>query len=886
MDLSGTSIPSRLSSALADRYRLERELGQGGMATVYLAHDLKHDRRVAIKVLRPELAAVIGADRFLSEITTTANLQHPHILPLFDSGAADGFLFYVMPFIDGESLRDRLNREKQLPIADAVRTATEVAAALDYAHRRHVLHRDIKPENILLHDGSALVADFGIALAASKAGGARMTETGMSLGTPRYMSPEQAMGEREITARSDVYALGAVTYEMLTGDPPFTGSTAQAIVAKVMTEKPTPPSRLRDTIPDAVEDAVLIALQKLPADRFASATDFSAALRDSAATAPRRTRALTTPGRRAARIAWPAAVAAALAIAAWGWLRRGDPRPEAPPSRLAVLVPALGGASTALQRQIAITPDGTTLLYTSVVGPAILTMRRHLDEEDAVPIPGVPSWVANYSISPDGTEFIGVVAATQETYRFPIEGGNGRTLPSGIGAVRNPAIWASDGTIWFDATGDVSLGIGRLGPDNSVTRPFAGRNVNLVPMQVLPGDRSALVLSRPFGASTGPVQLLDLESGEATPLLNLDIVQVRHTAGYLVYALTNGTLEAIAFDPERGEVSGRPVTIASGVSLTGTGVAQFDVSANGTVVYIPEAERSLVLIDRAGGVRAAVPDRHNFHSPRFAPGGGRIAVDFTTVDGRDVWLADLGTGALTRATFKRDGHDASWGPDRNDLSYISAQNGVLGIWRVRPGSTEPAESLLASTQIGYTGIWLKDRSGLVTTGAGIVPEGRSDIGLVRNGGRGPIEPLVATRFEESFPAISPDNRWLAYVSNQSGRNEVYVRPLLAAGVEIQISIDGGIEPVWGPNSRELFYRGGTGALPELMVAVIGANPTPAVASRRALFPVADMVTATPHSNYDVSPDGSEFVMVRNNPSTRVMVIQNLPALVAKLRGER
>jgi eukaryotic-like serine/threonine-protein kinase len=220
-----------LRAALAGRYGLERELGAGGMATVYLAHDLRHDRRVAIKVLRPELAAVIGAERFLREIKTIANLQHPHILGLIDSGEVHGTAYYVMPFVEGESLRDRLTREKQLPIAEAVRLATEVASALDYAHRHGVIHRDIKPENVMLHDGSALVADFGIALAVSSAGGSRMTETGMSLGTPHYMSPEQAMGEREITARSDVYALGAMTYEMLVGEPPFTGPTAQAIVA-------------------------------------------------------------------------------------------------------------------------------------------------------------------------------------------------------------------------------------------------------------------------------------------------------------------------------------------------------------------------------------------------------------------------------------------------------------------------------------------------------------------------------------------------------------------------------------------------------------------------------------------------------------------------------
>ncbi|MDH4348743.1 MAG: serine/threonine protein kinase, partial [Gemmatimonadota bacterium] len=269
-----------LAASLADRYRIERAVGQGGMANVYLAQDLKHHRRVALKVLRPELAAVIGAERFLAEIRTTANLQHPHILPLHDSGTADGTVFYVMPYVEGESLRDRLAREKQLPVEDAVRVAREVAGALDYAHRHGVIHRDIKPENILLHDGTALVADFGIALAATQAGGTRMTETGMSLGTPHYMSPEQAMGEREITARSDIYALGCVVYEMLAGEPPFTGPTAQAIVAKMMTDEPRPLSLQRHTVPTHLAAAVRRALEKLPADRFQSAAEFAEALAD------------------------------------------------------------------------------------------------------------------------------------------------------------------------------------------------------------------------------------------------------------------------------------------------------------------------------------------------------------------------------------------------------------------------------------------------------------------------------------------------------------------------------------------------------------------------------------------------------------------------------
>jgi serine/threonine-protein kinase len=265
----------RLATALADRYTIERELGAGGMATVYLARDVRHDRNVAVKVLRPELAAVLGAERFVQEIKTTANLQHPHILPLHDSGETDGFLYYVMPFIEGETLRDKLNRETQLGIDEAVRITTEVADALDYAHRHRVIHRDIKPENILLHDGRPMVADFGIALAVSAAAGGRMTETGLSLGTPHYMSPEQATAEKDITARSDVYSLASLLYEMLAGQPPHLGSTTQQIIMKIIAEPVANVTTLRKNVPPNVAAALTQALEKLPADRFESAKAFA-----------------------------------------------------------------------------------------------------------------------------------------------------------------------------------------------------------------------------------------------------------------------------------------------------------------------------------------------------------------------------------------------------------------------------------------------------------------------------------------------------------------------------------------------------------------------------------------------------------------------------------
>src|SRR5688572_18109755 len=326
----------RLCAAVSDRYRIERELGAGGMATVYLAQDLRHERDVAIKVLHPELGAALGGERFLAEIRTTARLQDPHIVPLLDSGEASGLLYYVMPYVTGETLRARLERERQLPIDDALRIAREVADALGEAHAHGIVHRDIKPEHILLHGGHALVAAFGIALAVQTAGGHRITQTGLSLGTPQYMSPEQAMGERTIDLRSDIYSLGAVAYEMLVGDPPFGGSTVQAIVAKVLTERPTAPTAIRDTVPPNVERAVLRALAKLPADRFVSAEKFADALvATDTAPAVSRTDPQTGPApavrTRRARAADLAVLAAAMFLTgavAWSLGRRGA-APEA-----------------------------------------------------------------------------------------------------------------------------------------------------------------------------------------------------------------------------------------------------------------------------------------------------------------------------------------------------------------------------------------------------------------------------------------------------------------------------------------------------------------------------------------------------------------------------
>jgi serine/threonine-protein kinase len=325
----------RLTAALSDRYRLERELGAGGMATVFQADDVKHRRKVAVKVLRPELAASLGAERFLREIETTANLRHPHILPLYDSGEAGGLVFYVMPLVEGESLRDRLRREKQLPIDDALRIAREVADGLSYAHSRGVIHRDIKPENILLESGHAVIADFGIARAIRAAGGDTLTQTGVSIGTPLYMSPEQAAGDRELDGRSDLYSLGCVLYEMLAGQPPFTGPTAEAITRQHLIAEPPPVTNLRPAVPAAVMSTLQRALAKNPADRFNPVAQFAEAIQPAALSATTAPAGVVTSRLSRGRIVAGLLLAALVVTAVFAWQRRGSPK--APLRSIAVL---------------------------------------------------------------------------------------------------------------------------------------------------------------------------------------------------------------------------------------------------------------------------------------------------------------------------------------------------------------------------------------------------------------------------------------------------------------------------------------------------------------------------------------------------------------------
>ncbi|MGI9627720.1 MAG: protein kinase domain-containing protein, partial [Longimicrobiales bacterium] len=437
-----TDLVARLNEALDGRYRIERELGQGGMATVYLADDLRHERKVALKVLKPELAAVVGGERFLAEIKTTANLQHPHILPLFDSGEADGFLFYVMPYVEGESLRERLEREKQLPVDEAVAIAKKVAGALHAAHGRGVIHRDIKPANILLAGGEPVVADFGIALAVQEAGGGRLTDTGLSVGTPYYMSPEQATADRAPNAASDVYSLGCVLYETLVGEPPYAGSSAQAVLGKIIAGEAPRAKDGRPAVPANVDAVVQKALEKLPADRFPTTEQFASALADRSFRAgPYAHGASNEHRRRSIGLAWPTLAAALGVLALFGWLRPG-PTPAGPVS-FDFHMPDGYAMVDGLVPVLAVSPDGRTLAYRN--GNRVYV--RELEDFQGRPLAGTEGvWHAFFS--PDG-ETLGL-----------LDGSSFKQVPAGGGPVVDllgeqtepeGGHWGEDGRIVYSA---------------------------------------------------------------------------------------------------------------------------------------------------------------------------------------------------------------------------------------------------------------------------------------------------------------------------------------------------------------------------------------------------------------------------------------------------
>ncbi|GAC1491789.1 MAG: hypothetical protein NVS1B5_16750 [Gemmatimonadaceae bacterium] len=861
-------------------YLIERELGSGGMATVYLAHDKKHDRRIAIKILHAELAAVLGAERFLQEIRVTANLQHPHILGLIDSGLIGedvgeitGRPYYVMPYVEGESLRQRLDTEQQLPVSDSVRIASEVASALDYAHRHNVIHRDIKPENILLHDGSAIVADFGIALAVTEAGGARITQTGLALGTPGYMSPEQAMGERAITARSDIYSLAAVTYEMLAGEPPFTGPTVQAVVARVLTEEPRPLTTQRRNVPANVAAAVSHALEKVPADRFASAHEFAEALNDpsftlSSASATAIDRDRTT--RRLRRMLYGTAVLTALllAIASWGWMR---PAPIKPVVRYNLV---FDSAEAMIQPigyfwgRLALSRDGSRLAY--VGGPHAQILVRQRNQLHATAIPGSEG-AQNPFFSPDGQR-VGFVTGFSKLQIASLNGGPLITVTDSLVGLAG-ASWGRDGFIYIDGWQEeplirVEAKAGGV-PKRFTVMDTASRELDHSWPDVLPNGKGILITIGVRGAPRS-IGVVDLSSGKHRVIVNNAVYARYVPTGHLLYVTTNRTLMVVPFDQNAMTLTGEPAALVEGVRLTPSSSVDLAVSDNGTLMYTRGAateKQELVWVTRDGKAQPVDHDwQGTFGRPSLASDGRRLAISLRPngsydVNGlaSDIWVKQLDRGPSIKLTLDgKTNYYPTWTPDGRSVTFSSNAAGSFDLWTKRADGSTPAALQVHEKRGAFNPSWSPDGKWLIfQTDAG--ESGSGDILGIRPGLDTVPVPLVATKFSEGSPAISPDARWLAYASNESGQYEIYVVPFPnTAAAKWAVSTRGGTQPLWSHSGTELFYRDGAD---NLVAVEVRSTPTFSLGRSTALFPAAAHYSLGYTADYAVGRDDRRFLML-------------------------
>jgi serine/threonine-protein kinase len=876
-----TEITSRLSTALADRYRIERRLGEGGMATVYLAQDSKHDRKVALKVLRPELAAVLGAERFVQEIKTTASLQHPNILPLFDSGEADSFLYYVMPFVEGETIRDKLNRETQFSVDEAVKIASDVADALDYAHRQNVIHRDIKPENILLHDGRPMVADFGIALAVSAAAGGRMTETGLSLGTPHYMSPEQATAEKDITSRSDIYSLGSVLYEMLTGEPPHSGGSAQAIIMKILSDTPRPVTELRKSVPPHVAAATAKSLEKLAADRFESAARFAQALAD-----PTFSTAVPTtvgvgavgsrPGHRWQRFVWPVAAVVLAGAALWGWLR---PEPPKPVSRYSMALPEGEALAQTSWARVAISPDGEQMVYSGLTsqGPRLLVRAR--DQLHATPLPGTEDAV-NPFFSPDGNR-VGffTTISPREIKVVSLAGGPPITVVDSLVGLPG-ATWGTDGYIYFDA-----VGIGpllRVPASGGMPVPIAALDTAQGEQQhnwpdVLPNGRGVIFTINRAGpgfiAANMDIAVLDLSTGKHTVLVRGAYARYA-VSGHLVYTTGDGTLMVVPFDQDKLALTGEAIGLVEGLAVGSAGAVDLALSATGTLVYATGAvlndPEELVWVARDGTAEQIDPGWVGaFSSVALSPDESSLAVTVEGANVSQIWIKQLPSGPFTRLSLEGSiNNRARWTPDGRAVTFLSNRSdfGVFAseVYVRRADGSALAERLvdeerpLSEALVSRDGAWLVART--TSPNQDIVAYPLKSDGV-------PI-PLVTTDAQEFAPSLSPDGRWLAYTSTESGGPEVYVAPFPNTGeARWAVSTGGGNFPVWARHGRQLFYRS---ADDELVAVEVIPGPAFAMGQRRVLF------SMRPYGGVDVTED-DRFVMIRRRgaeSASELIVVEN------------
>lgn len=892
-------------------YEVTAQIGVGGMGEVYRARDTKLGREVALKILPdafvsdPERVA-----RFQREAKTLASLNHPNIGGIYGLEDANAVTALVLELVEGPTLADRI-AQGPIPIDEALPLAKQIAEALGAAHEQGVIHRDLKPANIKVRpDGTVKVLDFGLAKTTDLVGSASnasqsptiitpaMTETGVILGTAAYMSPEQARG-LVLDKRSDLWSFGCVLYEMLTGRRPFTGDTVSDVSAAILAREPdwTP---LPEVTPAAIRKVLRRCLEKDRRRRLADAGDARLEIEEALASPNAET---ATPARTASRRVVAMAIAltgAVLIIALLPWaVMRPTPQASVRPARFALVPPPAQALTTSgAVRDVVLSPNGTQLVYTGARGQLMV---RSLDQLDARPLSGVTNAVAPF-LSPDG-RWIGFFTGTSgELKKVAIAGGTPITLCRFVGVPRG-ASWSLDDTIVF-ATNEPTTGLFRVRADGGkaevLTTPDSGKGMeedHLFP-SVLPNGRAVLftIAAASSTAANAQVAVLDLTTGRRKTLIRGGSQAEYVNTGHLIFAAA-GSLRAVRFDVAKLEVLGDSVPVVDQVMTAVTGAANFSVARDGTLAYVvgglatqSSGARSLVWVTRQGREEPIPVPARAYLYPSISPEGTRVALAIDDQE-RDIWTCDVARQTLTRLTFDpgRDWYPG-WSPDGRRIVFMSRRAGVPNLYsRLADGSgTEERLTISSNIQFG-TPSFTPDGTRLVFTE--VVPGTGEDLRLLsidpstgRPVGDGQSEPLLQTIFAERNAQISPDGHWLAYESNESGQEEIHVRPFpKVGGGRWQVSSDGGTAPLWARSGRELFYREGN----SMMSASIQTTPTFSAGNPTKLF---ERKFSGLGRTYDVSRDGQRFLMIKDNtsgdqastPASMVVVLNWFEELKAKV----
>jgi serine/threonine-protein kinase len=841
------------------------------MGEVYRARDTRLDRSVAIKILPAQFSSdPVRKQRFEREAKTISSLNHPHICTLHDVGSQDGVDYLVMECVEGETLAKRLEKGP-LPLEQVLKFGMQIADALDKAHRSGVIHRDLKPGNIMLTPAGAKLLDFGLAkptapltsvatLTAAVTQSSPMTEQGAIVGTFQYMSPEQIEG-KELDGRSDIFSLGAVLYEMLTGQRAFPGKSQLSVASAILEKEPAPISTIKPLTPPALDHAIRRCLTKDPDERWQTARDLALELKWSTEGGSQVTSAPTgtAEGIRArwrGALLWGAVsllLATVTGLAIWNL----KPSPPRPVSRTVITLPPGQRLAALDQPAVALSPDGTHLAYVAVQGGTQQLYLRAMDSLEARPILGTEGAVGPF-FSPDG-QWLGFFAGTK-LKKISVSGGTAQTL--GDATLAHGESWSNQGTIAFSpGTASFLQQVSEAGgASQPLTRLAAGEVSHRWP-EFLPGGKAFLFAASTssFNWTNSQVAVQTLGTGERRNLIQGATHPRYASSGHLVYAQA-GSLMAVPFDAQRLAVTGAAVPVVENVSHAPTaGVAQYSISATGSLVYIPGGVQANqckpVWVSRNGAEqRTAAPERA-YMFPRISPDGQRVAVGIAEHE-TQLWLYDFSREALTRFTFEGNVNlNAIWTPDGKRVAFQSSKEGPPNIYWQQADGSGGLERLTTSEYAHVPMSWSPD--GQLLAFIEVNPSTQRDIWILRMSDR-KAQPFLKTRFDESVPRFSTDGRWLAYASNESGRYEIYVQPYPGPGGKWQISTEGGTEPAWNHNGRELFYRSGN----KMMAADIATQPSFAAGKPQTLFEGPYERSPATSPNYDVSPDGQRFFMLK------------------------